>query len=135
MAEFPSKLTPPGTPFKRCRPSPSGATPQQRRKSCRRTPLRPAGPSGPCPRTLSYSPTRDPSPVQLQEEEHRTGTSSCVDLAAWTVAEMRALVEFLLFYTPNNEWPGTSKKLKLWSSAAKFVYQRTGSQQQRSGLK
>ena len=120
--------TPPSTPFKRGRPSPSGVTPLQRRKSRRRTPLRSSTGSA-FARTLTY--TEDHEIQQLQQY---AGRCQFVTAAAWTDAEMRALVEYMLFYSPSNRWPSTSKKLKLWSSAAKFIHQRTRNQQQRSGL-
>ena len=125
-----SMHTPPGTPFKRGRPSPMGVTPEQKRKTRRRTPLRPASSELPQGRTLTYSDETH----QVQQPQQHAGRCQFVSLAAWTDAEMRALVEFLLFYLPGNQWPSTSKKLKLWSSAAKFIHERTGGQQQRSGL-
>ena len=122
-------MSTPLTPIKRGRPPPTGLTPQQRRKSRRRTPLRSSCEST-YGRTLAYD--EDRVERQQQQQQH-AGRSQFVSLVAWSDAEMRALVEFLLFYSPNNQWPSTSKKLKIWSSAAKFVHERCRSQHQRSG--
>ena len=51
----------------------------------------------------------------------------------WTDDENRALVEFLLFYGPEDTWPSHSKSSRFWSEASLFVQQNGGSSAKRTG--
>ena len=46
---------------------------------------------------------------------------------SWSDDENKALVQFLLFYGPEDSWPSHSKNSKFWSEAAIFVQQNGGS--------
>ena len=50
----------------------------------------------------------------------------------WSDAELRALVEFVLFYSEGIKWP-SHKREDFWNSAGEFVQTKAGSSVCRSG--
>ena len=54
-------------------------------------------------------------------------------LEAWSEAENKALIEFVLFHCDPAVWPCHSKSSRFWRDAADFVYQRSKSSCKRSG--
>ena len=51
---------------------------------------------------------------------------------SWNDAELKALIEFILFHTTGENWP-TLKQMNFWSSASDFVSNRSGNTK-RSGM-
>ena len=51
----------------------------------------------------------------------------------WNDAELKALIEFILFHTTGENWP-THKQMHFWSSASDFVSYRSGVTTRRSGM-
>ena len=52
---------------------------------------------------------------------------------SWNDAELKALVEFILFHTTGENWP-THKQMHFWSSASEFISNRSGITTRRSGM-
>ena len=71
-----------------------------------RAPIRPSKPA--VSRKLDFS-------MKEQHAEVVNVTES------WSDHENQALVQFLLFYGPEDSWPSHSKTSKFWSEAALFV--------------
>ena len=51
----------------------------------------------------------------------------------WNDAELKALVEFILFHTTGENWP-THKQMNFWSSASDFISSRSGITTRRIGM-
>lgn len=96
------------------------STPSRKQKfgSKSRAPIRPIKPS--ISRKLDFS-------MEKQQEE-------VVVTETWSDEENKALVQFLLFYGPEDSWPSHSKNSKFWSEAALFVQQNGGSPVKRTGM-
>ena len=60
------------------------------------------------------------------EQSQETSTTSVVE--TWSMEENRALVQFILFYGPEDAWPSHSKTSKFWKEAALYVQQVGASQ-------
>jgi len=103
-------------PTKRPRSSPTRLTPRQCQK---RVPLREIAAADSEltqflePRRLSYHGTHNHS-------------------EKWATAEIRALVEFILFHTTGDVWPAHKQQV-FWSNAAEYVRTRSASSVSRSG--
>ena len=109
--------TPSPVAKKRPRSSPMIHTPQREPK---RTPFREMmqEENFPRPRVLSQSFVRPRQSSDTQEK--------------WSDAEIRALIEFVLFYSKENSWP-THKREVFWNSASEFTRTRAGTSVCRSG--
>ena len=102
---------------KRSRGTPTGKTPQQRAKQ----PLLRAQESQvTCTsrRRLTYG-----------DAEQSTSRYKVVD--TWTMAEERALVQFVLLHGDGVSW-SSSKKVKYWESASEFVFNMCGTKRRTS---
>lgn len=108
-------ITPPSNPkgLKRLRGTPTLMTPQRPRK---RAPMR-----GLCMgiRRLTF--------------EDETGSMTRHTITKWSDAEVKAVVEFVLFHGDSTTWP-THNQLEFWSNAANFVKSRANSTCKRSGM-
>jgi len=51
----------------------------------------------------------------------------------WSDEELKALVEFVLFYSTGDTWPG-HKQTEFWSNAGTFVSSRSGATTTRTGM-
>lgn len=80
-----------------------------------------------------HTPHRPKKRVSLREQEEsglQSGKSgrrlplfTQTSLGTWSVDEVKALTEFILFYTEVDKWP-THKREHFWKSAATFVQRR-----------
>ena len=92
---------------KRHRSSPTGLTPRQCQK---RVPLREL--------TSASNSTQRLEPRRLSYQRR--------DNVKWTTAEIKALVEFILFHSIGDSWP-SHKQMVLWTNAGEFVQTRSAS--------
>lgn len=108
--------------YKRPRTSPTRLTPQQCQK---RVPLREIQLTS----TRSNSTQRlEPRRLSYQYTHTRNSTSG-----KWTTAEIKALVEFILFHSTGDIWP-CHKQMVFWTNAGEFVQTRSASDTCRSGM-
>ena len=56
----------------------------------------------------------------------------CRDNSKWTTAEIKALIEFILFHSTGDSWP-SHKQMVFWTKAGEFVQTRSASDACRSG--
>ena len=102
---------------KRSRGTPTGKTPQQRAKQ----PLlraREGQFTSTASRRLTYG-----------DAEQRTSRYTIVD--SWTIAEERALVQFVLLHGDGISW-NSSKKVNYWESASEFLVNMCGTKRRTS---
>jgi len=105
---------------KRPRGSPTRFTPERQQK---RVPLRElvnndAGTSGRSPRSSLLLPSRLTYEIDNVNDESNSKKG-------WSDSEVKALVEFVLFYTNGETWP-SHKHSAFWKSASEFVKNRGG---------
>ena len=133
------RATPDHTSSKRARPSPL-PSPTCVSSHIRKSRRRAETPVGESSSSLPEQPIADlglgSQPLQLQRPH--TPSLNRHERQVWSESETKSLIEFMVTYSaPRNCWPGTSKKLHIWSSAAKFVNNSAtaaGSRLSRSGL-
>ena len=107
---------------KRPRGSPTCLTPHRCQK---RVPLREI-----CAATNGTVQPRKLSSLSLQSNSESSHLPTKDE--SWDEAELKALVEFILFHTIGENWP-THKQMHFWSSASDFVSNRSGITTKRSG--
>ena len=72
------------------------------------------------------------APRQLIQPSERNSVPSPQKVnEKWSDSELKALVEFVLFYNTGENWPG-HKQTEFWSSASTFVSSRSGVATERS---
>ena len=111
------------------------------------TPLHPTASAGHDKRyrgTPTYqTPQRPKKRVSLRERERSVAREQSVSTrlplfpptsaGTWSLEEVKALVEFMLFHTdPTEKWP-THKRDDFWDSAARFVQRRSRATLRRTG--
>ena len=87
----------------------------------KRNPIRPSRPHA--ARRLEFT-----LPKAEQSQETSTTSPHISVVETWSMEENKALVQFILFYGPNDAWPSHSKTSKFWNEAASYVQQVGGSQ-------
>ena len=60
-------------------------------------------------------------------------TSVARSSGKWTDAEIKALIEFILFHSTGDVWP-CHKQMLFWNNAGHFVQRRSGTDTCRSGM-
>ena len=96
---------------KRLRGSPTGNTPQQKSKQPVRCKFKGSQLSK---RRLTY-----------YGDDRKKTSSRFTVLDTWSLAEERALIQFLLLHSDRTSWIST-KKIKFWESASEFVHSICG---------
>ena len=105
----PTMATTPTCQKKHARGTPTGKTPQQRTKQL----------------LLRESETCTASRKLTYGGAETGSRSRCTVVDNWTMAEERALVQFVLLHGDGSSWI-SSKKVKFWESAAAFVHNMCG---------
>lgn len=103
---------------KRPRSSPTFLTPQRCQK---RVPLR----------EMQLTSTSNSTRLEPRRLSYQC-TNSTGSIIRWTSAEIKALIEFVLFHSTGESWP-CHKHMVFWTNAGEFVQTRSASDTCRSG--
>ena len=125
--------TPENVATKRPRTSPTLQTPQ---RSAKRTPLRERvqneSPRASQNATVRVSPRQRRLPFQKLGQPSPVNQTTQNSGEKWSDAEIKALVEFVLFHSSGDSWP-THEQDMFWNSAGEFLQKRTKSNLRRTG--